>query len=108
MARPVKPAHEVHKDAPVITEAPAEETQVAKAEQTPKAEAPEVEAPKGPKKKTYTVVVGQIQRCVFANKTTWDAMPGRHQIDDEALIANLRDYTSIPGAKRCIDIIENK
>jgi len=102
MARPTKPAHEVHSKPVEDAKDPATEPKPA----DPLAD--EQPAESKPKEKVYTVKVGQIQRCVFHDKTTWDALPGSHEVTDEKLIQNLRNYCDIPGVHRCIEIHEPK
>ena len=99
MARPIKPASEVHAE-PIEEPKP---TAVAATETEAPVEKPA--EPETPPKPSVRFQINQIQNCVFPDGSSYRAMIGVFDITDERLIKNLTEYANFPGSKRQIFIL---
>ena len=102
MARPIKPASEVHAE-PIAEPKP---EIVEAAEPPPVENQPEpTPEPESPPKPSVRFQINQIQNCVFADGSSYLARIGVFDISDERLIRNLTAYATFPGSKRQIFIL---
>lgn len=101
MARPIKPASEVH--AEPVTEPTIETVEASEPIPIEKPEQPA--QPEEQPKKTVRFQISQIQNIVFPDGSSYHARLGTHDITDETLIKNLTAYATFPGSKRQIFIL---